>query len=104
MKVSTQKDDEGNNIQLVFILDRDQFIKLSINKQHNIFEKIQTVSLFKMMSLHGEWLKYYGKSSVNNEKIKGDFKLFNQECLGYQGEDYCVFKDINAGSACLIDA
>ena len=40
MKVSTKKDEEGNNIQLVFILDRDSFIKLSINKQHNIFEKV----------------------------------------------------------------
>ena len=97
MKCSTKPLGDEKKQQIIHILDRDVFLTIVYNDQHNIFEKISSLNVNHYLSLESEWLKFNKKGSVNNDKIKKDFKLFNKDCIGFNGEDYCVFRDIKSG-------
>ena len=65
---------------------------------------IESLHVNHYLNLDSEWLKFNRKGSVNNDKIKKDFKLFNKDCIGYNGENYSVFRDIKSGQLCMVDA
>ena len=85
-------------------MDRDTFSTYCVNEKKNVFERQKSVSINQFLNLNGEWLKFFNKSSVNNDKIKRDFKIFNPNCIGIKMNDYCVFKDIRQNSRGMIDA